>query len=109
MLSQMRDCMEKYNLLWSPERRKYEIPFDIKEVTDYEFLDSIYVGKEKICSHKDPNIKVDLKKATELIQKNKFLKTYNPDLSNEIISLVKQTLQIGIVIKFPQLIIRQVE
>lgn len=93
ILIKERDFMEKNNLVWSPERKKYEIPFDIKELNSYEFLDSIYIGKEKLCSPKEAGVKLEPGKAAELVQKNKFLREYNPELSHEIVALLRATLQ----------------
>ena len=89
--------MEKCNLKWDAESKRHELPFDIKELNDYSFLDSIYLGKEKQCAHKEPNASIDPDRATELVYKNKLIKEYANDFSTDIIFFVKQTLTSGVV------------
>lgn len=101
MLIQERDCIEKQNLKWNSERGKYEIPFDIKELNNYEFIDSIYLGKEKHCSLKlsgSISPPLDLALAQEIINRNRLVKECSPEVSNDIVFLIKQTLAIGVVL-----------
>ncbi len=92
--------METHNMRYDPERKKHDLPFDIKELNDYEFLDSIFLGREKQCLHKPPNNAVDADKATELVQKNKLVKEFAVDFSNEIVAHIRHTLICGSV-SFP--------
>jgi len=97
MLIQERECMEKFNLRWDAERKKHELPFDINELNDFEFLDSIYLGKDKQCVPKVPGGSIPAEKTLDLVLKNKLVKEYIFDFSSDIISLIKQTLQNGVV------------
>jgi hypothetical protein len=92
MLIQQRDCIEKNNLKWDSSRKKYELPFDFKELNNYEFHDSFYLGKEKQCIPKVSGTTLEAAQAQELAYKYKIYKEYMLDFSNEIISLIKATL-----------------
>ena len=88
--------MEKHNLRWNPDRKKHELSFDIKELAEFEFLDSYYLGKEKHCVSKS-SAGVEGAREQELVEKNRLMKEYSHDISGDITVFLKQTVAAGIV------------
>ena len=100
MLIQERTCMEQNNLRWNIETKKYEFAFDPNEANNYTFVDSNYLGKERKCVNKGSETQVDAAKAQEVINNTRLRKEYTPDLSNNIIDLLKQVISIGTVLRY---------
>lgn len=98
MLMHERYCMETRNLKWNPEKNKYELPFDPNELLQYSFTDTIYLGKPKQCSGINPSIVVDPQKAQEIVKKSVLKREFGVDLSNDVITLINQVINLGIVI-----------
>jgi len=98
MLIQERDCLEQNNLKLNQSTRKYEFPFDPNEANDYTFVDSNFLGKERKCvSKSNEAILIDTAKAQEIINNIRIRKEYNPEVSNDIVALLKQVIAFGIV------------
>jgi hypothetical protein len=97
MLIQTRRCLEEKNLKWNSTTNKYEFTFDPSELNQYAFIDSAYLGKEKICVVKESNEKVSLDKASVIINNARVKKEYEQDYGSDIISFLKQIIKFGIV------------
>lgn len=97
MMIQTRKCMELNNLVLNVETNKYEFLFDAEELEQYGFADSAYLGKEKICMIKESNEIVSGDKAKEIANNVRIKNEYTHNTSNDIISLLKQVIQIGTV------------
>lgn len=104
MLFLERDTMEKYNLVWNTDLKKYELPFDPKILNDYDFVDSNFLGKEKHCVSKISHLPETPEKAKELLRFNRLLKEFSADYSKDIILLAKQAIGTGIV-KYHQILL----
>ena len=89
--------MEQHNLKWSVETRKHDLPFDANELNDYEFMDSNYLGKDKICIVKATKEAVEQSKALEIIHKSRLRNEHGFDFSNSIISLIRNAMTLGAV------------
>ena len=100
MLFQERDTMEKYNLKWRSDLKKYELPFDPNILNEYEFLDSIFLGKEKHCVSKTSKLPAEAEKAKNLLKYDRLSKEFNSDFSKDIILLAKQAIGTVIVNDF---------
>ena len=98
MLIQERECIEKYNLRYDSEKNKYELPFDISELSDYNFVEPMYLGKEKSVVSKSASAALEQEKVVELNQKAKLAKEFAFDFSNDIVFLIRQTLMHGVVL-----------
>ena len=97
MLSQARYCLEKYNLRWNPERKKFELPFDPNELNDYSFIEAQYLGKEKLCVATASGKVLDAAVGDELVYKNRLRKDSSNDPSYDIIALANKVLDLGTV------------
>ncbi len=95
MLIQERTCLEQNNLKWNPESKKFEFVFDPAEANDYTFVDSNYLGKERKCVPKTGEAAVDPAKSLEIINNIRIRKEYNPDVSNDIVALLRQVISLG--------------
>ena len=97
--------METRNLKWNPEKNKHELPFDPNELLQYTFSDTIYLGKPKQCLGINPSIAIDPQKAQEMVKKSILKREFEVDLSNDIITLINQVINLGTVtLKFSILI-----
>jgi tRNA splicing endonuclease len=78
--------LEQNNLKWSNEEKKYVLPFDKTELNNYNFVESVYLGKEGTCIDKNTN--TEHKEIIELIR---IEKEHNKDalpLLKEVESLI---------------------
>ena len=97
MLIQERECLEQNNFKLNPEGKKYDLPLDSAEANDYTFIDSHYLGKERKCLSKAGDTPIEPAKALEIINNIRVKKEYNPEVSNDIIALLKQVISMGTV------------
>ena len=91
MLIQERRCLEEKNLKWNG---KYEFQFDPKELTNYGFIDSPYLGKDKTCIIKSTNEVLSPDRSKIIINNIRIKKEYVPNISTDIIVLLKHVLNI---------------
>lgn len=89
--------MEQCNLKWNVEGRRYELAFDPEELKKYTFVDSDYLGKERLCVLEGSKTPVDPAKAEELINNNRLRREYNPELSGDVVALLRQVINLGTV------------
>jgi len=98
MLIEEREALESYNLKFNFDKKISELPFDPNtEFADFNFMDSVFLGRIKTCFQKSTNTAVELKKAVELNSKLSLSREFSIDFSNDIILLIRQTLLHGIV------------
>jgi len=109
MLIQVRKSLEDKNLKWNSTTNKYEFTFDPNELNQFTFIDSVHLGKEKTCIIKESNEQVPLSKAKVIINNIRIKKEYTQDSSNDIILLLKQVANSGIVIFFSNSRVREVD
>lgn len=92
LLVQERRSMEKNNLKWNAETKTFELPFGLTELNNYTFIDSIYLGKEKQCILNSTNEILDSDTAKIIMNNLRVSKEYTPNITSNIITLLKQTL-----------------
>jgi hypothetical protein len=86
--------MEKYNLKYDDSQRKFVVPFDTKELLQYTFADTIYLGKAKICIAPNKTQVTDPKMFRQFILNKEF----QSDFCNDILALLNLVVSLGTVL-----------
>lgn len=94
MLIEERYCLQTYNLKFNSELKNYVLPFDITELSLYEICDSPYLGRGKEIILKSP---LEQGKIEEILHNEQLLTASKYNFSREILKLLKQTLEVGVV------------
>lgn len=97
MLIEERAALEKYNLDYDADAKEYKLPFDPGELKGFEFVDSAFLGKDKLCLIKSSRTLLEPGKAKELVDKYELAKECQTSFSHAIIRSIETIRQNGVV------------
>lgn len=87
--------MERHNMVWDAEHRSHRLPFDPKELLEYEFRTPTFLGRDRQCVRCASETSVDPDKARELVRMKDLTQEAAVDFSSEIVAHIRQTLLNG--------------
>lgn len=88
MLIQERESLEQKNLKWIPSEKKFAFTFDVNEAESYSFVESPYLGKDKLVL-KGSETPVNIIKAQAVVNNLRVKKEYTPEKTGLIVSLLE--------------------
>lgn len=92
---EQRDSMQKYNLVYDENTKKYCLPFDNSELSNCEFVKHNFLGKPKLCII--DNKVLNPKDSMDFVYKDTLMKNFEVNFSEKINSSIRNTMSYGIV------------
>ena len=87
---EQRDSMQKYNLVYDENTKKYCLPFDNSELSNCEFVKHNFLGKPKLCII--DNKVLNPKDSMDFVYKDTLMKNFEVNFSEKINSSIRNTM-----------------
>lgn len=97
MLIEERTALEKHNLYYDPNTKEYKLPFDPNELNEYEFINSAFLGKDKLCLVKSSRTLLEVGKCRDLVENYQIVEEFKVNFSHYIHLSIGTTIQHGVV------------